>query len=162
MFSFLGKYNYKFPAPIQLTKSMKDYLEGSVDEHYYINSEKANKLIAQLIDNRDMQGCIGNLNPSGNGLNGNVYGGNIAPTLTTNKGEGQKICVENDVVQIGNISNEKDFSNPQVGRIYDSNGCAPTLNTCSGGGHEPKTIVAMRGRNPENPSDRTPGSNNIS
>ena len=59
---------------------------------------------------------------------------------------------------MGNISMENNFSNPQVGRIYDSNGCAPTLNTCSGGGHEPKTIVAMRGRNPENPSDRTPGS----
>ena len=158
MFSFLGEYNYKFPQLIPLQKTMEDYLDDEVGEKYYINTEKAKKLIAQLIDNRDLQGCIGNLNPSGNGLNGNVYGGNIAPTLTTNKGERQKICVENDVVQIGNISNEKDFSNPQVGRIYDSNGCAPTLNTCSGGGHEPKIIVAMRGRNPENPSDRTPGS----
>lgn len=33
-----------------------------------------------------------NINPSGNGMNGNVYDSNgLAPTLTTNKGEGPKI-----------------------------------------------------------------------
>ena len=37
---------------------------------------------------------IGNVNPSGNGMNGEVYQANgIAPTLTTNKGEGQKIAI---------------------------------------------------------------------
>ena len=34
---------------------------------------------------------IGNVNPSGNGMNGEVYRADgLAPTLTTNKGEGQK------------------------------------------------------------------------
>lgn len=34
----------------------------------------------------------GNVNPSGNGMNGNVYDSNgLSPTLTTNKGEGPKI-----------------------------------------------------------------------
>lgn len=41
-------------------------------------------------------------------------------------------------------------------------GCSPTLSTMQGGNHEPKIlerqIVAMRGRNPDNPSDRTVGS----
>lgn len=32
------------------------------------------------------------------------------------------------------------WDNPQVGRVYDVSGCSPTLNTCSGGGHEPKVI----------------------
>ena len=32
-----------------------------------------------------------NINPSGRGMNGNVYGTNLSPTLTTNKGEGIKI-----------------------------------------------------------------------
>lgn len=54
---------------------------------------------------------IANINPSGNGINGAVHTVDAeAPTITTNKGEGNKI------------------------------------------------IVAMRGRNPENPSDRTVGS----
>ena len=47
-------------------------------------------------------------------------------------------------------------------RIYDVGGCSPTLSTMQGGNQEPKIlenqIVAMRGRNPDNPSDRTTGS----
>lgn len=51
MFSFLGNYNYSFPKPIPLKKKLKDYLEDDVDEKYYINNEKAEKLIKQLVDN---------------------------------------------------------------------------------------------------------------
>jgi DNA (cytosine-5)-methyltransferase 1 len=49
MVSILGEYNYKFPKPIPLEKTMKDYLEDNVDDKYYIKSEKADKLIQQLI-----------------------------------------------------------------------------------------------------------------
>ena len=51
MVSILGEWNYKFPQPITLTKTMKDYLEDEVDEKYYINNEKAQKLIDTLIAN---------------------------------------------------------------------------------------------------------------
>lgn len=50
MFSFLGEYNYHFPEPVSLKKKLKDYLEENVDEKYYINNEKAQKLIQMLID----------------------------------------------------------------------------------------------------------------
>jgi DNA (cytosine-5)-methyltransferase 1 len=93
MVSILGEWNYRFPTPIPLTKTMKDYLEDEVDEKYYINNEKAQKLIDTLVSNGTLQGCVGNINPSENGINGNVYAGDLAPTLTTNKGEGSKICV---------------------------------------------------------------------
>ena len=37
---------------------------------------------------------VGNVNPSGNGMNGEVYSSQgLAPTLTTNKGEGQKVAI---------------------------------------------------------------------
>lgn len=36
MVSILGDYNYKFPQPVPLDKTMKDYLEDEVDEKYYI------------------------------------------------------------------------------------------------------------------------------
>ena len=49
MVSILGNYKYDFPKPIELTKTMKDYLEDEVDEKYYINNEKAQKLIEKLI-----------------------------------------------------------------------------------------------------------------
>lgn len=64
-----------------------------------------------------------------------------------------------EVKQIGNMDVDREnFENPQCGRVYDSSGLSPTINTCQGGQREPKIIVAMRGRNPYNPSDRTAGS----
>lgn len=66
-----------------------------------------------------------------------------------------------EVKQIGNYRQGSAWDNPQTGRVYSVEGISPTLNTCSGGGHEVKIvepmIVASRGRNPQNPSDRTPG-----
>ena len=55
MVSLLGQWNYKFPQPIPLTKTMKDYLEDEVDEKYYINSEKAQKLIQQLMESGQLE-----------------------------------------------------------------------------------------------------------
>ena len=49
MVSILGDKGYQFPKPIPLDKCMKDYLEGEVDEKYYITSEKAKKLIDKLV-----------------------------------------------------------------------------------------------------------------
>ena len=40
MVSILGEYYYEFPKPFPLEKRLKDYLEESVDEKYYL-SEKA-------------------------------------------------------------------------------------------------------------------------
>lgn len=51
MVSLLGGWNYKFPEPIPLERKLKDYLEDEVDEKYYIQNEKAQKLIQTLIEN---------------------------------------------------------------------------------------------------------------
>lgn len=63
-----------------------------------------------------------------------------------------------DVNVIGSLESKFESTN----RIYDVGGCSPTLSTMQGGNQEPKIlesqIVAMRGRNPDNPSDRTTGS----
>ena len=58
MVSVLGDYTYDFPNPIPLEKTMKDYLEDEVDEKYYINNEKAQKLIQKLIDNGTLANTI--------------------------------------------------------------------------------------------------------
>ena len=83
----------------------------------------------------------------------------IMPSITAREYKEPRNVME--VVQIGNIAEEKNFRNPQTGRIYDVRGCSPTLSTMQGGNREPKIlesqIVAMRGRNPDNPSDRTVG-----
>lgn len=63
-----------------------------------------------------------------------------------------------DVNILGSLEAKFESTN----RIYDVGGCSPTLSTMQGGNQEPKIlerqIVAMRGRNTENPSDRTAGS----
>lgn len=44
-----------------------------------------------------------------------------------------------------------------AGNVYDKECLSPTLRTMQGGNSQPM-VVAMRGRNPDNPSDRTIGS----
>jgi len=43
--------DFNFPKPVKLEKVMKDFLEETVDEKYYIKNEKAQKLIKDLIAN---------------------------------------------------------------------------------------------------------------
>lgn len=118
---------------------------------------------------------IGNVNPSGIGMNGEVYQADgLAPTLTTNKGKGQKIAIPvltpdcTDKRQNGRRckSNEEPVftlttqdkhgiliagklpgNHDQNSRVYDTNGLAPTLSTMQGGGQEPKIIQRGHGYN---------------
>ena len=61
------------------------------------------------------------------------------------------------------MDNTIDHTFESANRVYDKNNLCPTIPTCAGGGIQPKIIeetkccVAMRGRNPDNPSDRTRG-----
>ena len=82
---------------------------------------------------------IGNINPSGNGINGDVYQADgLAPTLTTNKGEGQKIAIKsNTIKQFGVL--QPNFN--QCGVVYETDGIAPTIRAYQGGGLEPKIRV---------------------
>lgn len=115
MISFLGNYSYDFPRPIPLKKKLKVYLEDNVDEKYYINNEKSEKLINQLIDNDTLQ----------------------------KHNLGRQTCMEefqNDVKIIGQMDNTIDHTFESANRIYDADGVAPTMNTCGGGGLQPKIL----------------------
>ena len=63
--------------------------------------------------------------------------------------------------RLGNLYGD-DRGTGFAGNVWDKNYISPSLTTMQGGMREPmivdKQIVAMRGRNPENPSDRTAGS----
>ena len=50
MVSIMGDYYYEFPDTMQQTTIVDDYLEYEVEDKYFINSEKADKLIEQLIE----------------------------------------------------------------------------------------------------------------
>lgn len=63
--------------------------------------------------------------------------------------------------RLGNLYGD-DKGTGFAGNIWDKNYISPSLTTMQGGMREPmivdKQIVAMRGRNPDNPSDRSAGS----
>lgn len=88
---------------------------------------------------------IGNVNPSGNGMNGEVFQSEgLAPTLTTNKGEGQKIALKSNAIkQFGVL--QPNFN--QCGVVYETDGISPTIRAYQGGGLEPKIIQRGHGYN---------------
>ena len=48
--------DYQFPKPFPLDKKLADVLEDEVDEKYYINNEKAQRLILDLIERGEIDG----------------------------------------------------------------------------------------------------------
>lgn len=82
---------------------------------------------------------IGNINPSGNGMNGEVYQADgLAPTLTTNKGEGQKIAIKSNTIKQFGVLQPNFY---QCGVVYETDGIAPTIRAYQGGNLEPKIRV---------------------
>ena len=109
---------FDWPNEVHLTKKLKDVLETDVDEKYFLSEKMMDYLVnrsdnfnagkinfktendsascltksSSSIDISDNIICVGNTNPSGHGMNGNVFHEEgISPTLSTNKGEGIKI-----------------------------------------------------------------------
>ena len=88
-----------------------------------------------------------------------VCGGGCSPTLSTMQGGNQepKILVK----ELGFMDNGT--GKHQSNTVYSENALSPNITTVEGGGTQQikvceSQIVAMRGRNPDNPSDRTVGS----
>ena len=169
--------NFSFPADERLTKRLKDVLESEVDEKYFL-SDKMISYLENRSDNfnngkinyRDendyattITKCSGsldisdniikvcNVNPSENGMNGNVYSDNgISPTLLTNKGEGIKIVSANskgyeEATEGDSINLEFPESKTRRGRV--GKGVAQTLDT---GCNQGVICGAIRGRGEKN------------
>lgn len=89
-----------------------------------------------------------------------VVGGGCSPTLSTMQGGNQKPKIL-EVKQLGFM--DSGTGKHQSNTVYDENALCPNITTVEGGGTQQikvceSQIVAMRGRNPDNPSDRTVGS----
>ena len=85
-------------------------------------------------------------NPSERGKSNGRYKQRLEPNITgcaNTITSVQKDCLvaEPQVMQVGNIYPDTDkFKNRTMGRVYDAAGIAPTINTCGGGGREPKIV----------------------
>ena len=152
----LDNGKFVFPEGFDNGIRLKDVLEDEVDEKYYISDDKVQKFLENLksknicenytlkLDgNNYNQRCVVHTPNDfcrtiiGSGGSGGYHAGNEPKVLVQTQSE-------NVVKQVGNISDcNGNWKNPQVGRIYDPDGCSPTLNTCGGGSHEPKIICGI-------------------
>ena len=136
----LDNGKFKFPEPFDNGLRLKDLLEDEVDEKFYISDEKVERFITNLNDKNSLLYDPCQVKREGKSREYSEY----APTLTSRDYKDPRLVNENVVRQVGNISDcNGAWDNPQVGRVYDVSGCSPTLNTCSGGGHEPKVITGI-------------------
>ncbi|MFR6215323.1 MAG: DNA (cytosine-5-)-methyltransferase [Coprobacillus cateniformis] len=136
----LDNGKFEFPEPFDNGLRLKDLLEDKVDEKFYISDEKVNRFITNLNDKNSLLYDPCQVKREGKSREYSEY----APTLTSRDYKDPRLVNENVVRQVGNISDcNGAWDNPQVGRVYDVSGCSPTLNTCSGGGHEPKVITGI-------------------
>ena len=100
---------------------------------------------------------VGNINPSGKGMNGNVFDENgLAPTLTTNKGEGNKIIIRQATkkgyieCELGGVA---DLSYPESktrrGRVQADGQICPTITATETGVCRIESLVRIRKLTPK-------------
>lgn len=156
---------FEFPKPEVLTKKLADILEDEVDEKFYLSQDK----VTTLIKNLEQTGCVAvreatkkgyaeatvgdSINieqPNSKTRRGRV-GHGVAQTLTTLP---QQVVVQPAIISKQGTFLEKktDIACTLMARDYKGFG-----NQGMNGIIEFPCIGASRGRNPENPSDRTAG-----
>src|SRR5690625_2280424 len=136
-YGWLKSFNFDFPTQEKVTTRLRDILETSVDEKYYLDEEKTAKLVAQLNGNSGLgkDGELGNL----------VNGVNISPTIDASydKGLGPSDVAKNrnrrpmytEPKMLGHVDIK---GNDSIKRTYSTEGISPTLTTMEGGHRQPK------------------------
>tara|TARA_R100000781_G_scaffold97128_2_gene61020 strand:- start:686 stop:1900 length:1215 start_codon:yes stop_codon:yes gene_type:complete len=165
------KHTFNWPKPFKLEKKLADILEEEVDDKYYLSDKSVSKLETYNERNKKKgngfrakfhnietdvmsslkvggQGADDLIEIKGAALRGRYTDNNkIEKQLETRKDDLSNAITTSQldsIIQIGNIVNTGNFSNPIRGRIYSKDGLSPCLNTCSGGGHEPKILEEKR------------------
>jgi len=145
--------NFSFPKPFHLVKRLKDVLEDQVDEKYFLSDKMLNGFVNQKKDsgyiNQDTQASqVHSKYSEAPTLSAGTHGyanGYIKVKSATSKG--YEIATDEDSINFSQLNSET-----RRGRV--GKGVAQTLDVeCK----QAVLIAAMRGRNPENNSDRTTG-----
>lgn len=129
---------YEFPEGFELKKKLKDVLEEVVDEKYYLSDEQVLKIKNSTFAQEKLR----------------IQEKDYCDTILARDWKDPK-CV-----QVGELDIK---GHDCVKRVYSSEGISPTLTDMQGGNRQPKVmldepvIAASRGRNLDNPGDRTPG-----
>ena len=159
----IDKGGFKFPEKMPLNIRVKDILENNVDEKYYINTEKARQLIKKLLDKNRITGvevCDATVNAPNVRDISNAIISRYDAGISNQRSWGTAV-IEPHVKRLGNLYSDT-AGGARAGNTYDPEGLSPTLQTAQGGNRqpliiEPPVICASRGRNTDNPSDRSAG-----
>lgn len=146
-----GKFT--FPAPFDTGVRLKDVLEKKVDEKYYINTERAQNLIHQLVDKGQLKKQDSETQSILVKNQATEYTRTIdaANTLMARdwKGYGNQDMVA--IVESEKIDDSKRLgglwdgeTRHQAGSVWDTNGMSPTLDTAQGGGRQPHIVESSK------------------
>lgn len=136
--SIKGGGDFSFPQPFELNKNLDFVLDDNVDDCFYLSNDRIQILELQkekafVKYTRDKSGKVTERRLSG-----------ISNTIHTSTGHGGNtdcFVYEPKIIQITNIRSEKNFKNPQCGRVYSVFGISPTIDTMCGGQREPKILT---------------------
>jgi DNA (cytosine-5)-methyltransferase 1 len=126
---------FVFPDQIPLTTRLRDVLETKVDEKYYLDDERIEKILNSTFVQEKKR----------------IQFTDVCDTLLARDYKDPK-CVpvegEPSVRQIMNVMPGTNRDNPNQGRVYDKNGLAPTLTKMDGGNRQPFIIEENEMPNP--------------
>lgn len=163
-----------FPEKRELTLRLKDMIDEHVDERYYLKESTIRSIVTSKFNSRrdsirrpsDYAYClrardcyepqcvqvgevVGDKWEKMHEMSRRVFQPDgLSPTVHCAGGGNTELKIAEDFI-LGGL---------QEHQVPRTDGVSPTLTEAMGkGGGQTPIIVAMRGRNPENPSDRTPG-----
>lgn len=153
----IDKGTFSFPEPFDNGIRLKDLLENEVEEKYYINNEKAQKLIKELKDKEISNSikvggrgsldrhqwdstCVPYITPDriNKRQNGRRFKTDGEPMFTLTAQDRHGVLV-NEPKRLGGLY-DTEKSRRQAGSVWDKRGIAPTLDTMQGGHREPLII----------------------
>ena len=146
-------FNFDWPEQVEVTTRLRDILETSVDEKYYLSDDKTAKLIAQLEANpseddiplENMGRLAGLRNRTDrvfayqddkkrSTAQENIYLRDEAITDSVTVGHMPKY-INTEPQMLGHVDIK---GNDSIKRTYSTDGISPTLTTMGGGHREPK------------------------
>ena len=172
--------DFQFPKPIPLEKRLKDVLESEVDEKYFLSDKMLGYLNTRKdnfnngnINYKDENSVASTLTKSSSSLDisdnilkvGYINQDTQASQVFSEKGTSPNICAGTHGYALGYVETEigtwRTHEDGKGFRGMEDNLC-PTIPARAredGSGQPVVKIGAFRGRNPDNPSDRTTGAN---
>lgn len=115
-------FKFTFPVGEPLKLRLADLLENEVDPKFYLSDEQIKRIKTSSYCQNQRR----------------IQSKEWCDTLCSRDWKDPK-CVK--VKQVFNIvDNNNGFTNPQRGRVYDTDGLSPCLSTMQGGGREPKIL----------------------